>query len=441
MSSNDPTADPSDASAYGVAYALVYGTGDGTSTPPTAPDPTEPTPPPDPTDPTDPDSPIDMSTITITSPDGASDKTTYDFRVSGAYLKKNSHVGTVQTNDVIDGQTATGFVHGGIDAYDYEGDIVEFSWTGPPPVVTIDGTVTPPDEVAQTPTEPPDDGSDTGGDTGGGTGGEIPAAVVGVGAPFQSIQEAIDATEAGTRVHVLSSYSRVGDGPVTITDRRHLSADHGTLIPPVTVETDHKRPPGVLLEGFETESVTIRGSKFCTVRNVHTEPGGGGFETVSTEANSCNSVTFDRCTADRPGGTGFTLGGGSHAARVTDCTVVGAGEYGVYSPGASANVVVDKSQIEDCGKEGVYAEKNNAFVLENSYIEGNGTGLSDGGADIRVTDCPNFTVGGNYFNAVGVSLHAIVIRGECPGRVKRSHTTGYPGNPIDDESNAHVRIE
>lgn len=91
-----------------------------------------------------------MHTITIRG-----SETEYQFTIDGETLTKNADAGSIQPNDEIDGQTATGGVWGGTDAYDFDGSITAFSWSGATPTVHIDGTAVPAGDVVEA----------TGGDT------------------------------------------------------------------------------------------------------------------------------------------------------------------------------------------------------------------------------------------------------------------------------------
>lgn len=269
-------------------------------------------------------------------------------------------------------------------------------------------------------------------------------ATVGADAPhYQSIQTAIDDTPAGTRVHIFGSYTPDGEGPITLTDRRHLSADHGTKIPPLTVETTHKRPPGVKLEGFETPAVTLKGSKFATLGDVHISPGGAGFRAEDTDENSCNTVDFVRCTADRPDGDGFFLDGKAHAARLRDVTIVGGENYGIFANGG-ANILIDGGRIEDCAEAGIKARRCEAFRARGCYLEHNATAASDADAELTLSDCPDFEIGGHYCHALEETpSRAISLYGSCPdGTVRRSHYLGYPDDPpIRNRARGGVSIE
>ena len=126
---------PDDATGYGNRPYGEGPFGEGTDSPSdgaTDPDPT-------------------MSTIIITS---ATDEgpTSYEFTISGETLAKNSSLASIQGNDIITGQTASGKVWGGADAYDFDGRITDFAWDGPEaPVVSIDGETVDPDRLGVRP--------------------------------------------------------------------------------------------------------------------------------------------------------------------------------------------------------------------------------------------------------------------------------------------------
>lgn len=79
-------------------------------------------------------------TLTIDGTDA--DRSDYAFTVSGD-LAENPDVGSLGTGDSIDGSSATGFVHGGVDGYRYNGDVTDFSIDGNAAVL-VDGTAVDP---------------------------------------------------------------------------------------------------------------------------------------------------------------------------------------------------------------------------------------------------------------------------------------------------------
>lgn len=256
---------------------------------------------------------------------------------------------------------------------------------------------------------------------------------------FTTVAEALAASPPGMRVHVHASYE-AEQGEIHLTDRRHLSADHGTKLPPVVVETTHKRPPGPRLSGFETPSLTIRGAKWTSVTDVHTSPGGAGIVFEDTSEMHPNSCTLTRCTIDRPAKTGVSLSANAHAAHLRDVSIVHAGEYGMFANGP-ANVVLDGVRVEDCGEAGIKARRCEGFVLERSYIEANARDPSDANADVTLSDCPSLTVARNYCNGLGVAAHAIsVYGGASTGEVGPNECRGYPGEVVLNNVGDSVRV-
>lgn len=75
-------------------------------------------------------------TLEITNAGGAS--TQYSITVNGT-VDWNTDLGTVQPNDSIEGQTVSGAVNGGIDAFDFTGDITAASFSGMPPTIKLNG--------------------------------------------------------------------------------------------------------------------------------------------------------------------------------------------------------------------------------------------------------------------------------------------------------------
>lgn len=253
---------------------------------------------------------------------------------------------------------------------------------------------------------------------------------------FQSIQTALDATPSRMPVHIHWSYDTAHDDAVTIPVRRQFTVDYGTRLPPVTIETQHKRPFGAYAFGFETPTLTLRGAKFATVSHVHTT--GQGFLCESTEENSCNSVVFNRCTADRPAGNGFTLDPKSHAATLRDCIVIGAQGYGVFSNGP-ASVALARPQLEDCKEAGLKVRRCEMFVQRDGYIEGNATNPEDADADVTLADVKSFEIAGTYFNGRDRATHALSFYGATNGTLRRAHYTGYGGRqPVLNQSTGRI---
>lgn len=261
---------------------------------------------------------------------------------------------------------------------------------------------------------------------------------------YDSIQTAIENSPEDARIHVRGWYER-GEDPdgITISHRRHLSADHGTKLPSVTVATTHKRPPGPKLEGFEAPSVTLRGTKFGVLENIHTSPGGEGIRLEDTDALSCNSNRVIGCTIDRPAGIGIRLDPGAHATRIRDNRIIGGERYGIAVNGAT-NVVVDGNQAEDCREPGLVARKASALAVRDNYFERNSQDPSDGDCEALLAGCSGFDVGGvNRFHALdGTPPRGLSVYGNrAEGTVRRSNVfIGYE-NDVWDRTGGRVTLE
>lgn len=70
---------------------------------------------------------------------GTGEKVEYEFTVSGELVHGD---GDPESNDVISGSTATGVISTGDDSYDFSGNIIEFSYSGPV-TVTLNGETFP----------------------------------------------------------------------------------------------------------------------------------------------------------------------------------------------------------------------------------------------------------------------------------------------------------
>ena len=86
----------------------------------------------------DPDEYTGGNTDIILSIDGSNSKASYTFAVSGGLEKSKANGASLNSNDEIDGSTATGAVNGGTDSYAMSGDLLYFDLDGDA-TVTLDG--------------------------------------------------------------------------------------------------------------------------------------------------------------------------------------------------------------------------------------------------------------------------------------------------------------
>lgn len=92
--------------------------------------------------------PSSMSTLEIIGTGTA--WTDYTLETDGTELTANADVGSVNPADTIEGLVAMGTVHGGTDAYDFDGVVSRFEWAGPDPTTRLNGVEVPPSDLTGT---------------------------------------------------------------------------------------------------------------------------------------------------------------------------------------------------------------------------------------------------------------------------------------------------
>jgi hypothetical protein len=244
-----------------------------------------------------------------------------------------------------------------------------------------------------------------------------------------TIQEALSSGKNRVHVHELT---RGQTWPVEIDRKVHVSSDYGMKVEgqidtAFKISVGNKRPPGVLVTGFDVHSVgtafEVSGSKYVTFRDCHVEGAKHAWVFKDTEDNATNSNKLDNCTIQKTKDTGIVTDSMTHSLVLDSVRIMHCGGYGVFANGP-ANVSITSSQIEDCVEAGVKLRRCESPSVENSYLEANGYDADDASCEVLVENSNSSTVEHNYLNGLGKTRTGVNVIGDPQATVDNSYR-GY----------------
>jgi len=251
-----------------------------------------------------------------------------------------------------------------------------------------------------------------------------------------TIQSALRTGKNRVHVHELTSRQT---WPVR-TSRKivHISADHGVKVEghsgtAFELTSEHKRPPGPVIEGFDVRgggtAYKLKGVKYAEFRDCHADGCDIGWDLSRTENNSCNSVTLTRCTAQQTDSFGVKAGPFSHSLVLDTMRITNSQGYGIFSNGP-AKLEVRGGQVQYCSEAGIKLRRCESPTIRDMYIEENGTDASDTAVGVYLEDCVGGSVRDCYFNGLGTSKDAVLAYESPNTGVEDNTYRGYTGRNI-----------